>query len=649
MSKKQNLVPRDGRTLAVGIVARISGGPNQKELSLEDQEDHGRELVAEYYDGPAGYRVIVTTAKGERLDRPELTDIEELLRAGTLDVLVCEDIGRLIRGAEAVRLCGVAVDHGVRVIAPNDCIDTAEDSWEEDVISACRDHVGHNAHTSKRLKQKLMNRFKKCGGATARPVYGYVVPAGAKTYDEWRTDPAATPIYREWFRRLKADPNCCAVADWLNRQGIPPGPYARRETWDGKMVRRVTGNAILKGTPGRGFKRTVKHHGTGRRVPVRNPDGPTYRTCLNLVHVETDLFDEVNAALTAANAGFGRKPVNGLDPRTRVPRKRTKFPGQHARCWYCGRPYVWGGNGQAGNLMCPGARDRTCWNSVGFDGGRAAARAAEAVAAALYRLDDFDPQFRQMVAAAGRDGGVDAGRRWAELTRAEADLAGRKQNLQKAVAECGPRPMLRQQMDEYEAAERALARTRRELERLRDRPPALPASVADLRALVEEKFRDLATDSPEFGAVLRLVVPAFHVHLVRLCDGGHPLPRARVTLTLAGVVPDAREVAGLDDLLTRPFVLNLFEPPPRERIRAAAVRLAAEGLDQRAIARRLAEPATQAAVSQALALDRRMREAGLATPYVVLTEPPADYPKLRRHRHPRYQFAPVPGYAPPPI
>ena len=33
---------------------------------------------------------------------------------------------------------------------------------------------------------------------------GYIKPPGAKTYDDWQKDDAATPIYREWFRRLKA-------------------------------------------------------------------------------------------------------------------------------------------------------------------------------------------------------------------------------------------------------------------------------------------------------------------------------------------------------------------------------------------------------------------------------------------------------------
>ena len=162
----ENLQPRNGHTLVVDIIARISGCANQKEMSLDDQVDHAKEVVAELYEGPVEYRIIATKGKGERLDRPELEEIEKEFRSGEPDLAVQEDVGRLVRGADAVRLWGVAVDHGIRCIAPNDCCDTADDNWEQDLLNACAEHVGHNAHTSKRIKQKKMNRFKKFGGAT---------------------------------------------------------------------------------------------------------------------------------------------------------------------------------------------------------------------------------------------------------------------------------------------------------------------------------------------------------------------------------------------------------------------------------------------------------------------------------------------------
>ena len=177
--------PRNGHTLVSLLGARISGCANQKELSLDDQVDHGKEVVVDHYIGPTEYRIIATKGKGERLDRPELEQFEAALRTSEIDLFVFEDLGRLVRGAEAVRLLGIGVDHGTRTLVPNDYIDTNDENWEEVALGACREHIGHNAHTSKRLKHKLKNRFEKFGGAMARPIFGYIVPENAETYDEW--------------------------------------------------------------------------------------------------------------------------------------------------------------------------------------------------------------------------------------------------------------------------------------------------------------------------------------------------------------------------------------------------------------------------------------------------------------------------------
>ena len=179
MDGNRSFTPRNGLTLEVAIVARISGCTNQKEVSLDDQVDHGKSEIACHFGGPVNFHVIATKAKGESVDRKELADLEALLRTRVLDILFVEDLGRLVRGEEAVRLLGIAVDHGTRVISPNDCIDTVESTWHEDALAACRDHVSHNSQTSKRLKNKLMRRFVRSGGAMAREVYGYIVPADA--------------------------------------------------------------------------------------------------------------------------------------------------------------------------------------------------------------------------------------------------------------------------------------------------------------------------------------------------------------------------------------------------------------------------------------------------------------------------------------
>jgi len=76
-------------------------------------------------------------------------------------------------------------------------------------------------------------------------------------------------------------------------------------------------------------------------------------------------------------------------------------------------------------------------------------------------------------------------------------------------------------------------------------------------------------------------------------------------------------------------------------------------LGPKEIARRIpaviSEKPTATAVQKAMALDRKMKQLGLSSPYVVLLEPPADYPKLRRHRNHKYRFEPVKGYQRPEI
>lgn len=652
MTRKSDLtlVPRNGHQLVVAIVARISGCASQKEMSLEDQVDHAKEEIADLYQGPVDYRVTATKGKGEALDRPELAEIERTIRSRDLDVLVMEDVGRLVRGTDAKRLWGIAVDHGVRCIAPNDCLDTADETWEEDMIAACRDHVGHNAHTSKRLKKKLMNRFRKRGGSVALPIAGYHKPDDAQTYYDWQKDDDATPVIAEGLRMLRATRNCSAVADWFNEVKFPTGPYARRDSWNGSMVRRYFRNRLLGGFPGRGFRHTVKRHETGRRISVKKPDGAVYVEVPHLAHVDIVELDEVNAILEEHNSRYRRPREKDVDPLWRRPRKRTRFPGQHARCWYCGRQYVWGGNGITDNLMCSGARQWKCWNSVGFRGELAVKRLVKAITKELYELDGFDAQFAEMVAEAAQkvDGDTHAKRQ--QLQRDREKLEREKANLTSAIASYGPRPLLLDKMLELEQREMELAAVTLRLDSQQGRQLCLPSSTVELRELLKSQFERLALESPEFGDLLNLVVPDFHVYLVRLHDGGHPLPRAKVRLDLIGSVEDAALLPDLKKLLSRDLTIDLFErPPQRERIRCEAVELRATGLTQRQIAARLSEKPKLPIVQKALALDNSMRSSSLSSPYRHVLEPPDDYAKLRRHKNAKYRFEPMDGYSQSPL
>jgi hypothetical protein len=421
---------------------------------------------------------------------------------------------------------------------------------------------------------------------------------------------------------------------------MPLGKYARAERWDGHSVKRFYENPILKGFPWRGSRHTVKHNETGRRISVRNPKGPTYYQCPHLAHVDPARFDRVNALLREKNKNHARKPIDGTDLRWRVPRKRTRFPGQFATCWYCGRDFVWGGNGVKNDLMGSGARGWECWNSISFNGPLAVKKLVDVILAELHKLDGFADQFSQRVAAARNGQASDQTERRRRLETEERALQQTKANLVEAIGQLGARPMFAEKIAELDQKEKHLAWERQRLDSARTSRLELPDSIADLRALLEEQFRELALTSYEFGDLMRQLVPQFVVYTVRLCDGGHPKLRAKVKLNLGGSIEHVQDVPELQALLIRDFTLDLFEPPQRERIRENAVRLAAEGLTERSIAQTLSEKATQPAVQKALALDRKLKTMGLESPYVVLMEPPNDYGRrLRRHKHARFKFS----------
>ena len=284
--------------------------------------------------------------------------------------------------------------------------------------------------------------------------------------------------------------------------------------------------------------------------------------------------------------------------------------------------------------------------SVGFEGALAASTLVEVITAELYRLEGFDAQFREMVEQATRGSPLDIPPQLEKLHQREESLAKQRENLVAAIAEYGPQDMFRDKVAELDSLGCELRSARRDLQRRENEKLVLPASVAQLRQLTVAKFKELATHSYEFGKLMRQLVPEFYVYLVRLCDGRHLMPRAKVRLDLAGIIPNAKSIMPADNMLKMELTLDLFEPPQRERIRETVVHLASTGMRQYEIINHLPEKVTLPAIQNALALDRLMREQGLVTPYVVVLEPPPDCSKLRRHINPKYAFNMSDGYVP---
>ena len=324
------------------------------------------------------------------------------------------------------------------------------------------------------------------------------------------------------------------------------------------------------------------------------------------------------------------------DPRFQVPRSRTPFPGQHALCWYCGRLAYWGANGLTDHLKCSGPDKWVCWHSISFSGPLAVERIVQAIIEQLESLDAFDDQLRELVAMASHDAGEDGERRRRELDEEQAILNQQKNNLIEWILKYGDRPMTKEKLDELEGREKELLREHIRLDRTDPQHLVLPNSTGELKVLLQEELGQAAVDSTEMAGLLHVVVPEFYVYSVRLCDGGHLLPRAMLTLNLAADFPDVSLVPSLAGLLRRKVTLDLFDHAPhRECIREEAVRLAARRFpdwSQRRIGENLSEHAKQPVVQKAFALQERMEDLGLMSPYVIVNDPPNDYPKLRRTR-----------------
>ncbi len=406
------LIPRNGHTLRVLGVARIST-INQDQQSLADQEALHRRWVLQHYDGAAEFKIVATRGSGEWLDREELTDIQRNVDSREYALVLMEDLGRYLRGFSAIAFCGTCVDASTRLIAINDHLDTASEGWDDHALFASWRHKRYNDDTSKRIKQRLGNRFEKDGAVFQCEIYGYIKPPDCTSDEQVQKDTAATAVYDKWFDLLEQGGSFAEVADWLNEQQISTGPYCRGKKWTGKMVGRITFNPILKGLRLRNRMHTVKHHGSGHRKSVKAPpEMRKTRSCPHLAHIEPDHYDRVVEMVRRRNDIYRRKLHNGEDPLQGRPKKRTRWPGQHCYCGICKRMLVYGAHGQNDHLVCRGTAEHKCWNAVSFDARLGAKKLVARIRQKSRRCPTSTPSLLKMCVRRSRPRGIPAPRAW---------------------------------------------------------------------------------------------------------------------------------------------------------------------------------------------------------------------------------------------
>jgi hypothetical protein len=471
-------------------------------------------------------------------------------------------------------------------------------------------------------------------------VFGYLKPEGARSDADLRKDPEAERVYDTWFRMLEEGASYSEVADWLNAQEIPPGPFARTRRWTSNLVSLVTFNPILKGLRVRNRMMSKRINKSGRHRSVKAPpEERLERKVPHLAFIAPERYDRVVALLKDRNARYRRRGEDGIDSRRGVPKKRTRWPGQHATCGICQRPLHYGGHGRMAYLVCSGCRDYKCWNAVTFHGPDAAARLARAILAEVAVLPEFDAVMLELVrerAEAARDSVTARVAESEHRVRALDARIGRGTKLLLDVDE--PSPALRNEVRSLEVQrDRELA----DQARWKRHPKGaieLP-SIERIKGVIAEAFAGLAHDSQEFGRLMRQLITRLEVRPYRLCDGGTLVVRAHLTIDLTALVPEVGGLGELGAVWQRQLVVDLFDPPQRAAYLAQVLTMKAEGRTEPEIARALG--ITKTAVQKTAALAREMTRHGLSDPYVAVTEPPDDVSRLRRHKHERYRFEPL--------
>ena len=275
---------------------------------------------------------------------------------------------------------------------------------------------------------------------------------------------------------------------------------------------------------------------------------------------------------------------------------------------------------------------------MSFDGQLASQRILAALLARLEELPEFDAVLLEKL---NREMDAVRSSMNSDLMAAERELLGINQkvsNLSEVIANAGLEEILIEKLQELKSQRLQMLQKIRSLKEMPEQEVTLPP-MATLKQRIRDAFQALATESPEFGELMRKIITDLRVFPYRICDGNRIVQRATFTINLVPFLNMAAVPAEVEALLRHDTTVDLFDPPQRVLYRERTVSLLQNGLAITEAAKRLG--VTLAVAQNALKLHRVMEKLGLTDPFLPLTEPPADDTKMKRHLHPRYRFTPL--------
>jgi len=194
--------------------------------SIENQKAILARYAKEHcFNNPAFF--IDDGVTGTVFRRPGLDGMLEEVKAGRVSTVIIKDQSRIGRDVLEVGLLKRTFEeHGVRFIAANDNLDTANGF---DIMSIFRDvfNEWYVADASKKIRAvKRSNAL--AGKSSSRPPYSYRAK-DVKNIQEWEIEEYAAGIVREIFNRFIAGDGTHTIAKDLDRRGIAsPLVYYRR-------------------------------------------------------------------------------------------------------------------------------------------------------------------------------------------------------------------------------------------------------------------------------------------------------------------------------------------------------------------------------------------------------------------------------------
>jgi DNA invertase Pin-like site-specific DNA recombinase len=389
MMLRKPIEVRHGRKLRVLTYARFST-LEQDHTSVEDQHSANRRRLAEWgIDNAEVTELSDEAVSGELHNRPGIDLVRAGIQRQAWDLILAEDSSRLFRVlTSCVELVQDADDADIRVILPNDRIDTSEDDWLDRLCDVQRHHQRDNYYTRLRLRRKIEGlwsqgaavgplrpgfRRRASRAATARD------PEKGPFFDEvnqtWR------PIICEAFERVAANEPLWSVAAWLTTARLPKTSNSLSEVWSARNVIELIRNPIYRGEELYGKLVTKRKRGAKPKQVASDPDKVCRRRMEHLRMVGDALWFRANRAIDQRNTR--KRTMRGSDhPLTGIPRDSRGPLSQVLVCGRCGEKAHADGRIEGG-YRCSQAGKHLCWNRATVVRSYAHEQIGNAIASAL--------------------------------------------------------------------------------------------------------------------------------------------------------------------------------------------------------------------------------------------------------------------------